>query len=452
MNKFLLHTLAVASLFGSLAFGQSTLWVPGGTVGNNTTNSNVGIGTSAPAYKLDVAGDVHATGYLFSSTKNYQTSTLSNGDGWYRIAATSIFGSGGRVRLWGLTGNNEATDITFYASGMAYGQGGTIQIVNNLYYNANHVSNIRVGSDPVYGWVIDVQLANIANPTPLKVETDGQITLLSTPIFNPTDPSGSVVVSGHVLGGGSSAWSTYLGPGHVGIGTPTPGGYWLNVAGSTYLGSSGNSTLRLGPQQSTLEGAEIDWDAASGGFENWTTDIYGHKFRIFKSSSSTDSTDQVEIFNAGSGVAGLYVQGSVGIGISDPGSYKLAVNGAIHTKEVVVDMTGWSDYVFKPGYRLASLDEVASTIKQEGHLPGLPSAQEVSEHGVSLGEMQAKLLAKIEELTLHQIEQEKRLSAQSAQLAAQSAQLATQSAQLAEQSAEIAQLRVENRALKPTRR
>jgi hypothetical protein len=101
--------------------------------------------------------------------------------------------------------------------------------------------------------------------------------------------------------------------------------------------------------------------------------------------------------------------GNVGIGTLTPSS-KLAVNGTITTKEVVVTGSGWSDYVFNADYGLAPLDEIADYVKANHHLPGIPSAAEVAEKGVSVGEMQAKLLAKIEELTLHQIQAEQRIS------------------------------------------
>jgi len=113
--------------------------------------------------------------------------------------------------------------------------------------------------------------------------------------------------------------------------------------------------------------------------------------------------------------------GNVGIGTTNP-TYPLSVNGTIQAKEVIVQ-TGWSDYVFDEHYPLAPLSEVESHIKAEKHLPGIPSAQEVAAKGISVGEMQAKLLAKIEELTLHQIEQEKEIAAQKTQLSAQATRI-----------------------------
>jgi len=104
--------------------------------------------------------------------------------------------------------------------------------------------------------------------------------------------------------------------------------------------------------------------------------------------------------------------------------YSTAVNGTITTKEVVVTTSGWADYVFAKSYPLKPLSEVERQIETEGHLPGIPSAAEVAEKGISLGEMQAKLLAKIEELTLHQIELEKRVNRQAERMQALEAEKA----------------------------
>src|SRR5690606_7391977 len=85
------------------------------------------------------------------------------------------------------------------------------------------------------------------------------------------------------------------------------------------------------------------------------------------------------------------------------------VKGTIHTQEVRVNMNNWSDYVFEDDYDLPSLSEVERYIKKYKHLPEVPSASEVMENGIQLGEMNAILLKKIEELTLHMIAQEKEL-------------------------------------------
>ena len=100
--------------------------------------------------------------------------------------------------------------------------------------------------------------------------------------------------------------------------------------------------------------------------------------------------------------------GNVGIGTTNPGIWKLAVNGAIRAKEIKVE-TGWSDFVFYDDYKLPTLEEVERHIKEKGHLKDIPSAKEVSEDGIFLGEMDSKLLQKIEELTLYTIEQEKKI-------------------------------------------
>ncbi len=100
--------------------------------------------------------------------------------------------------------------------------------------------------------------------------------------------------------------------------------------------------------------------------------------------------------------------GNVGIGTSNPGSWKLAVKGKIRAEEIKVE-TGWADYVFKEEYDLPTLKEVEKHIKEKGHLINIPSAKEVEENGIQLGEMNKLLLEKIEELTLYVLKQEKRI-------------------------------------------
>ena len=95
--------------------------------------------------------------------------------------------------------------------------------------------------------------------------------------------------------------------------------------------------------------------------------------------------------------------GEVGIGTVNTTGYRLSVAGKIRAEEVKVE-TGWADHVFKENYPLKSINELKEFIATNNHLPGIPTEEEVKEKGVSLGEMSAKLLEKIEELTLYVID------------------------------------------------
>ena len=83
--------------------------------------------------------------------------------------------------------------------------------------------------------------------------------------------------------------------------------------------------------------------------------------------------------------------------------YKLNVNGQIRAKAAHI-YPSWADYVFDDGYALMPLESVKVYISQNGHLPGLPTADEVASDGIDVGEMQAKTLEKVEELTLYLLE------------------------------------------------
>ena len=102
--------------------------------------------------------------------------------------------------------------------------------------------------------------------------------------------------------------------------------------------------------------------------------------------------------------------GNIGIGTRDPKGFKLGVNGKIAATEVKVTLyNNWADFVFYKDYNLPTLEEVANHIAEKGHLKDIPSASEVAKNGIFLGEMDAKLLQKIEELTLYTIQQEKEI-------------------------------------------
>ncbi|WP_025743441.1 hypothetical protein [Aquimarina pacifica] len=105
----------------------------------------------------------------------------------------------------------------------------------------------------------------------------------------------------------------------------------------------------------------------------------------------------------------LILTGNNTLGVSGG---NLVVDGTINAKEIHVKSNVWSDFVFYDNYKLPTLAEVKKHIEENGHLKDIPSADEVIKNGISLGEMDSKLLQKIEELTLYTIEQDEKLTSQ----------------------------------------
>lgn len=113
----------------------------------------------------------------------------------------------------------------------------------------------------------------------------------------------------------------------------------------------------------------------------------------------------------------LEVDGKVGIGTTnfsgctDCNQYRLFVKDGIKTDAIRVSVASaesWADYVFRKDYRLYSLEEMEKHIKENKYLPNIPSAEEAVKNGIDLGKMDAKLLEKIEELTLYTIDLSKK--------------------------------------------
>lgn len=188
----------------------------------------------------------------------------------------------------------------------------------------------------------------------------------------------------------SDARMTINSNGNVGIGTQTP-----SAKLETYNATAGVTSFKA----YGVNGYLLIDNVGSG--ESYYNANKFHEFQI-----------------GGNAIMRVINNGNVGIGTTVP-DQKLAVNGTIHSKEIIVDTNIAPDYVFqkyytgvselKSDYTFPTLTEIENFTKKNNHLPGVPSAKEAQEKGISLGEMSNILLQKIEELTLYTIEQQKEL-------------------------------------------
>ncbi|MGJ1436330.1 hypothetical protein [Sphingobacterium siyangense] len=178
--------------------------------------------------------------------------------------------------------------------------------------------------------------------------------------------------------------------GNVGIGTLSPD----NVQGwDKVLEVKGNENAKL-LVSNTTNGVKLG--------------MFAHQ--SFNAKFGTESNTNLT-FTAGywNDVMTLTTLGNVGIGTLTP-TEKLSVKGKIRAQEIKVETTNWPDYVFEPSYRLMPLSRIANFIQTNGHLPDVPSAKEVAQNGIEVGNIQSLLVKKIEELTLHLIDMDKKLT------------------------------------------
>lgn len=156
------------------------------------------------------------------------------------------------------------------------------------------------------------------------------------------------------------------------------------------------------------------------GWRDTYSDQVGARIRAERINAYYDNNALIQAmdiaFSTSAGVDGssltekmrIKADGKVGIGVSKP-QYELTVNGTIGGRKVKVTQETWADFVFESPYQLRSIPELEMFIKQNGHLPEVPKAEEVKEDGLDLGDMDRKLLQKIEELTLYIIDQHKQI-------------------------------------------
>jgi hypothetical protein len=340
-------------------------WILTGSVAVAQTNAlnstgNVGIGTLSPAYPLDVQGNVRIAGQLKTvlpnsgmgleiGVNNLGNASITNGYTGMRISA-NLEGSTGEVRLIDLEHTNSAGATPNNNGYLFHSKGGVLNV--NSYVTVPQTGGIVIGRE--------------RNATAIA-------------------PFGGLQIPLYV----TSPLSSQTSQGYFATGMGSLGAYIENKAGNPAI--TDGSGVKMG--------VKIE---SSGAVHNISSSAVNYGLYINAGGADINYSVYVENGNA-------YFKDNIGVGTSPVTDYKLAVNGSAIFNKIKVKQYPWADYVFAKDYHLPSLSEVEAFIRAHGHLPDVVSAEQVEKEGLDVGENQAVLLKKIEELTLYMIELNKRL-------------------------------------------
>ena len=337
---------------------------------NNITSTTgpLGIGISNPGnYRLAIHGTTNAYSSIKITNDGNSAQGLQLGNTGYNLNDAEIWNfENGYFRIG--TGNAERLRIT--SNG-----------------------NVGIGISNPTNYKVAIHGTNSAYSS-IKITNDGnsaQGLQLGNTGYNLNDVEIWNFENGYFrIGTGNAERLRITSNGNVGIGISNPTNYKVAIHGTNSAYSSikitndGNSAqgLQLGNTGYNLNDVEV-WN-----FEN------GY-FRI-----GTGNAERLRVA----------ANGNIGIGTTNTSNHKLEVNGSIKGTTLHTSTQSWSDFVFEKDYDLRTLEEVEQHINEKGHLPEIPSEAEITKNGINLGEMDAKLLQKIEELTLYMIDMNKRVN------------------------------------------
>lgn len=385
--KNLKITLSIVFITCStLTFSQSNIY---------PSTGNVGIGTLSPSESLHIKSGTIQIDALKSSNPLEDDLILLIVDTIGKIAGMSIedilktVNPSAPAEPWYTTGNNNvlthhwlgsnnAAPLSIRTNGLEryrIDEEGAMSMTNNGLL-------IEASQTPLNDWGMHLTTtgsnANLFGIVSNVERTDAKP--FSAKYLNSTE-------SFYVKGNGDGFYQ-----GRLGLGTSSPQAK-LSVSHNDAHGG-----LILNRESALTSKSQISF--RQQGIEKWTIGV------------DIDQTNNHNffIYDGMAGQARLFINpsGQVGIGTTNTHGFKLAVNGQMIAEEVRVLLNAdWPDYVFADDYKLTELDDLERFIETNNHLPGIPSAKEVKENGIAVGEMNALLLEKIEELTLYMIELKK---------------------------------------------
>lgn len=360
--------------------------------GNLTINGNVGIGVTSPVEKLEVAGNIKATQGLFSDHVNTGSGTFSRS-----VNITENLLVNGNTGL-GVTAPTEKLEVSGNIKSTADVLALNVRADKGYFTSLESNGNLNINGNVGIG---------VPSPTE-KLEVAGNIKATQGLFANSASIAQDLSVGRNVAINGN-----------VGIGT-APGADKLTVDGSAYFNGMLTTENLTVKQKLDLKGtfsvagtlgvgiATPEATLHVNGDGKFDGDLRANKIIVnaIEIAGATQNPDGGTSLSLGDN---LFVNGSVGIGTTKVDGFRLSVDGKIRAGDdiKVYSSAEWSDFVFEEGYKLLTLKQVEDYIKKNGHLPSIPSATEVAKEGVNLVEMDAKLLQKIEELTLYMIEMKK---------------------------------------------
>lgn len=350
--------------------GGTSLWTESGNNIYNSNVGNVGIGTSTPSSKFSVAGNLLVTGGDISI--NDPSATV-----FFRVSNSAK----ASVALSGVNDDLSIGTLALNDLGKMYFK---TQSVTRMAIEPN--GDVGIGfSSPSYKLDVNGDTRTVGN----LIAEDGYIQIKNTAdtkLWNLQYSS----ASDRLLFLESGVERVILqNGGNVGIGETFPAEK-LHVNGNTMI--DGDATLNTVNPTIQLQNSDVN-----KGF----VQLSGDNIRIGTNSGNTDGKFVIRT----NGGDRLFVDGSGNVNIgsqTDAPGYKLRVDGKMICEEVKVKLSSaWPDYVFEDKHQLMPVNELSKFIQVNKHLPNIPSAREVATNGIQVGDMQKRMMEKIEELTLY---------------------------------------------------
>jgi len=407
----------------------------------NTGNSNIFIGHESGLFNTSGTGNI----FIGGSGRNNSTGSgnVMVGGGQNSNGSDNAFfgpNSGNNVT----TGSGNTMIGLFSGTGVSTGSfntivGGTYGLAADLHHTV--ILADGQGNERLY--ITNSGFAGLGTRTPQnKLDVRGSVAIGANYAGSSTAPASGLIVEGNT-GIGTSAPQNRL---EITGAANTSGLRFTNLTTATTVGVTNNinnkfltvnaagdvvlQNLAPGTAGATAISAGTNTTVAGNG--SVATPYQVNSKNIYTDNGSLTSNRVVTMgnfnlsFNSASATGGKIYIGETSVFPTTTGNYKLYVEGGILTEKVKVALrstTNWADYVFANDYKLKPLSEVESFIKENKHLPGIYSAQELVNEGLDLGSMQSKQMEKIEELTLYLIAQNKKLEKQDQEIEVLKAQV-----------------------------